>query len=176
MKPATPETSTRHRNLPFGAEPVAGGGIRFRLFAPAAGQVKLAIVGSDPLPMKADGHGWHELIEPGAGAGTRYRYLLPDGTAVPDPASRFQPEDVAGPSEVIEASAYAWQVDNCRGRPWSEIVLYELHVGTFTPEGTFSAAAAKLDHLVELGITAVELMSISDFAGTRNWGYDAVLW
>ena len=126
--------------------------------------------------MQADGHGWHALQVPDAGAGTRYRYLLPDGTAVPDPASRFQPEDVAGPSEVIDPAAYRWKSSDWRGRRWSEAVLYELHVGTFTPEGTFQAAAEKLDHLAELGVTAIELMSIADFAGTRNWGYDAVLW
>ncbi len=126
--------------------------------------------------MQADGHGWHELTVADAGAGTRYRFLLPDGTAVPDPASRFQPEDVAGPSEVIDALAYAWRGSNWRGRPWSEAVLYELHVGSFTNEGTFTAAIEKLDHLAELGVTAIELMSISDFAGTHNWGYDSVLW
>ena len=176
MNAATPDTSTRHRNLPFGAEPVAGGGTRFRLFAPAVDKVQLAIAGRDGSPMHAAGDGWHELIVRDAKAGTRYRFLLPDGTAVPDPASRFQPEDVAGPSEVTDATAYAWQQTDWRGVPWSEVVLYELHVGTFTPEGTFSAAVARLDHLVELGVTAIELMSISDFAGTRNWGYDAVLW
>ncbi len=126
--------------------------------------------------MQADGHGWHELTVADAEAGTRYRFVLPDGTAVPDPASRFQPEDVAGPSEVIDATAYPWQGSEWQGRPWSEAVLYELHVGSFTKEGTFTAAIERLDHLAELGVTAIELMSISDFAGTHNWGYDSVLW
>ncbi|MGI4829029.1 MAG: malto-oligosyltrehalose trehalohydrolase [Janthinobacterium lividum] len=166
--------STRHYNLPFGAE-ILETGTRFRFFAPAVNHVQLAIMGRDLSPMVADGHGWHEFNATDAPAGTLYRYVLPDGTAVPDPASRFQPEDVADPSEVIDATAYVWtKVDWC-GRPWSEAVLYELHVGTFTSEGTFRAAIEKLDHLAELGITAIELMTISDFAGTRNWGYDTVL-
>ena len=175
MSTAISETTTRHYKLPFGAEPVPGEGTRFRFFAPAAKQVMLAIDGQDSVPMTADGHGWHELSVADAGPGTRYRYVLPDGMAVPDPVSRFQPEDVAGPSEVIDATAYAWQQTDWRGRPWAEAALYELHVGSFTPEGTFQAAIGKLDHLAELGVTAIELMTISDFAGTRNWGYDTVL-
>ncbi len=174
MSTATLDT-TRHHALPFGAEPAAEGGIRFRLFAPAVERVRLAIEGREPTTMESDGSGWHTLRVGDAGSGTRYRYLLPDGTAVPDPASRFQPEDVAGPSEVIDAAGYAWQADGWQGRPWAEAVLYELHVGTFTPEGTFRAALGKLDHLLALGVTAIELMTISDFAGRRNWGYDAVL-
>lgn len=125
--------------------------------------------------MAADGQGWHELTVPEAGPGTRYRFRLPDGTEVPDPVSRFQPEDVAGPSEVIDPEAYRWQGSEWTGRPWAETVLYELHIGTFTHEGTFQAAKDQLDHLADLGITAIELMTISDFAGTRNWGYDSVL-
>ena len=138
-------------------------------------QVQLAIEGRDSLPMQADGHGWHELQVLEAQPGTRYRYVLPDGMSVPDPASRFQPQDVDGPSEVIDASSYGWTDQGWSGRPWSEAVLYELHVGTFTPEGTLQAAVARLDHLVQLGVTAIELMTLSDFAGTRNWGYDSVL-
>ncbi len=125
--------------------------------------------------MQADGSGWFRLRVAEAAAGTLYRYVLPDGTAVPDPASRFQPEDVAGPSEVIDPEAFRWTPDGWNGRPWSETMLYELHVGTFTPEGTFHAAAHKLDHLQQLGVTAIELMTLTDFAGTRNWGYDTVL-
>ncbi len=175
MSTATAEPAMHHRRLPFGAEFTAGIGTQFRFFAPAAGQVRLAITDREPLPMAADGFGWHELTLSDAMPGTRYRYVLPDGTAVPDPVSRFQPEDVAGPSEVIDAESYIWQTPAWRGRPWAETVLYELHVGTFTPEGTFHATIQHLDHLAELGITAIELMTISDFAGLRNWGYDSVL-
>ena len=138
------EGTERHHALPFGAEIDPEGGVRFRFFAPGAPGVRLAIVGREPVPMQADGHGWHELVVGEAEAGTRYRYLLPDGTSVPDPASRFQPEDVAGPSEVIDPRAYAWRDAAWKGRPWPEAVLYELHVGTFTPEGTLRAAAEKL--------------------------------
>ena len=181
MSTSPPETSTHHHALPFGAELVsedlgdATKGVRFRFFAPAAENVRLALAGREPLAMDANGHGWHERTVADAGAGTRYRYLLPDGMDVPDPASRFQPEDVAGPSEVIDPNAYPWKQQGWGGRPWAEAVLYELHVGSFTPEGTFRAAVDRLDHLAELGITAIELMTISDFAGTRNWGYDTVL-
>ncbi|MGI4756153.1 MAG: malto-oligosyltrehalose trehalohydrolase, partial [Janthinobacterium lividum] len=94
---------------------------------------------------------------------------------VPDPASRFQPDDVHGPSEVIDPSSYAWHDTAWQNRPWSEAVLYELHVGTFTEAGTFRAAIEKLDYLAALGITAIEIMPVADFAGKRNWGYDGVL-
>ncbi len=166
---------SRHHTQTFGAEYTKWAGTRFRLFGPAVTAVGLAIAGREVLPMQADGQGWHELTVPEAGPGTRYRYILPDGTNVPDPASRFQPEDVAGPSEVIDPTLYEWKASDWMGRPWAEVVLYELHIGTFTPEGTFGAAAQKLDELAALGVTAIELMAIADFAGTRGWGYDAVL-
>jgi malto-oligosyltrehalose trehalohydrolase len=127
------------------------------------------------LPMGVIGTGWHELTVPDAGAGTRYHYLLPDGLRVPDPASRFQPADVHGPSEVIDAAGYVWRDTAWAGRPWHEAVVYELHVGTFTPAGTFRAAMERLDHLAALGVTAIEIMPIADFPGARNWGYDGVL-
>ena len=124
--------------------------------------------------MHSSGNGWHELVVQGAAAGTRYRFVLPDGARVPDPASRYAPVGVHGPSEVIDADAFRWSDAEWRGRPWSEAVLYELHIGTFTPEGTFRAAIGKLDHLQNLGVTAVELMCICAFAGQRSWGYDGV--
>jgi malto-oligosyltrehalose trehalohydrolase len=120
--------------------------------------------------------GWHELTVPSARAGTRYQFLLEDGTAVPDPASRYQPLDVSGPSEVIDPDSYQWNTKNWTGRPWHDCILYELHIGTFTPQGTFRAVIDKLDYLRELGITAIELMPVADFPGQRNWGYDGVLW
>ena len=125
--------------------------------------------------MRSVGEGWHELVTDRARAGTRYRFALPDGLRVPDPASRHQPEDVHGLSEVIDPSSYAWRDIAWRGRPWEEAVLYELHIGAFTPEGTFRAAIDRLDHLVSLGVTAIELMPIADFPGRWNWGYDGVL-
>ncbi len=160
--------------MPLGTE-LTPEGVCFRLYAPAAPEVKLALEGEpEPLAMQNQ-DGWHQVVAANAHAGSRYRYLLPDGTHVPDPASRFQPEDVAGPSEVIDPCAFTWTDAEWLGRPWSEAVLYELHIGTFTAEGTFRAAAEKLDYLAGLGVTAIELMTITDFAGTRGWGYDGVL-
>jgi malto-oligosyltrehalose trehalohydrolase len=118
---------------------------------------------------------WFEHVEPQAGPGTLYRYRIDGELLVPDPASRFQPRDVDGPSEVIAPKAYRWSDHAWSGRPWNEAVIYELHVGTFTPQGTYAGAKGKLPRLVELGITAIELMPLADFAGRRNWGYDGVL-
>ncbi|HEX7053500.1 MAG TPA: malto-oligosyltrehalose trehalohydrolase [Burkholderiales bacterium] len=157
----------------FGAQLSPAGGAAFRLWAPGARTVDVAIDGAFQ-PMQRRAEGWFEALVPSARAGTRYRYRIDGGQLVPDPASRFQPQDVDGPSEVIDPSAFRWK-EGWRGRPWREAVLYELHVGTFTPEGTYAAVAGKLDSLKETGITAIELMPLSDFAGRRNWGYDGVL-
>jgi len=159
--------------MPFGAEARADG-VRFRLWAPAQRRVALELDGSRH-DMNAIPGGWHELFMKGKLSGARYRYLLEDGLAVPDPASRANPEDVHGPSEVIDPLAYAWRDADWRGRPWHEAVLYELHLGSFTPEGSFAAARARLPELARLGVTAVELMPVADFPGKRNWGYDGVL-
>ncbi len=167
----------RVHRMPFGAEVLPDGGVRFRLYAPAAERVWLALDGRErQIEMRPLADGWFECISEEARPGTRYRYVLPDGTNVPDPVSRFQPEDVNGPSEVIAPGSYTWNDGAWVGRPWSEAVIYELHIGTFTPEGTFRAAIGKLDHLRDLGVTVIELMPIGDFSGTRGWGYDGVLW
>ncbi len=160
--------------MPFGAEAMAGGGVRFRLWAPGAKRVDLSL-GTRIVPMAPQPDGWYEHVEPQAGPGTRYRYRIDGELLVPDPASRFQPEDVDGPSEVVDPRAYKWAAHAWSGRPWTEAVIYELHVGAFTPEGTYAAAAKKLKALVDLGVTALELMPLADFAGKRNWGYDGVL-
>src|SRR5688572_7354591 len=159
--------------IPFGAEVLAGGGVRFRIWAPGAKKVDL-ICQENPCPMERDGE-WFACSTPSAGPGTLYRYRIDDELFVPDPASRFQPHDVDGPSEVIDPKAYKWNDHGWTGRPWSEAVIYELHVGTFTPQGTYKAITDKLPQLADLGITAIELMPLSDFAGRRNWGYDGVL-
>jgi len=150
------------------------GTVEFRLWAPRARQVRLAVEEMSPVEMQRDDDGWHTARLPG-GAGLRYSFVLPDGLQVPDPASRFQPDDVFGASEVIDPAAYAWTDASWRGRPWEEAVIYELHVGTFTPGGTFREAIDKLPHLADLGVTAVQIMPIADFPGRRNWGYDGVL-
>lgn len=169
-------TIQRAQDMKFGTQ-VTRDGVRFRFWAPQCDKIDLRIEGDPPrtLPMTRLPRGWYELEVPGAAAGTRYRFVLPDGTMVPDPASRYQPDDVHGPSEVIDPRAFAWTDEGWRGRPWEEMVLYELHVGTFTEEGTFLAVIDKLDHLVSLGITAIQLMPVADFAGRWDWGYDGVL-
>ena len=164
--------------MPFGAEVLDGGAVRFRLWAPAAERVNLEILEGERgahSPMTRGAEGWHEVVARGAGPGTRYRFDVGRGRLVPDPASRYQPQDVNGPSEVIDPEAYEWQDGAWRGRPWEEAVVYEIHVGTFTPQGTFRAAIERLAELAELGLTAIEVMPVADFPGTRNWGYDGVL-
>jgi malto-oligosyltrehalose trehalohydrolase len=154
----------------------AGGGVHFRLWAPGVEHVDLVLEdGAEVVPMWRGEDGWRAADHARSAPGTRYRFRLPDGRLVPDPASRFQPGDVHGPSEVIDPAAFAWTDAGWTGRPWHEAVLYELHVGTFTPEGSFRAAIGKLDHLADLGVTALEIMPVGDFPGPRNWGYDGVL-
>ena len=163
--------------MPFGAGVRPDGGVRFALCAPAVDQVLLELGPDDGAahPMQRDAEGWHRLELASARPGDRYRFRLPDGLHVPDPASRCNPDDVHGASRVVDPAAYAWQHRDWRGRPWEEAVVYELHVGTFTTEGSFAAARHRLRELAELGITAVELMPLADFPGRRNWGYDGVL-
>ena len=157
----------------FGPELTADGA-RFRLWAPAAKRVDLLL--DKPHVLTRDAAGWYVGEIAGACAGMRYQFRIDDDVDVPDPASAFQPDDVFGPSEVIDHAAFKWRATDWRGRPWHEAVILEAHVGTFTPEGTYRAMIDKLDHLVATGITVLELMPLADFAGKRNWGYDGVLW
>jgi maltooligosyltrehalose trehalohydrolase len=160
--------------MPFGAETTERG-TRFALWAPSASNVTLTL-GNRNLPMPEVGDGWRRLVVEEAGPGSRYGFRIDgDDTPVPDPASRFQPDDVNGLSEVRDPRSYAWGDRGWAGRPWEEAVIYEAHVGTATPEGTYGALADKLDTLRDLGVTALQLMPIADFAGRRNWGYDGVL-
>lgn len=167
----------RRHSVPFGAEPREDGSVRFRLWAPNAQRVELCLENrrSLSLPLSRVDSGWFELATCEAVPGALYRYRIDGNINVPDPASRFQPADVDGPSEIIDPEAFEWRDELWRGRPWEETVVYELHVGTFTAEGTFRAVEQKLDYLRDLGITAVELMPVADFPGKRNWGYDGVL-
>ena len=168
----------RAHAMPFGAEWRADGTTRFRLWAPSATRVEvewLVSLGRTRLPMQAVADGYHELVVSDAPPGTHYSFIVDSGLTVPDPASRRNPQDVHGPSEVVDPYGYAWRDDTWAGRPWAEAVIYELHVGTFTQAGTFTAAAERLPELAALGITAIELMPVADFPGTRNWGYDGVL-
>ena len=168
----------RRHCMPFGAELLDDGRVRFRLWAPAVRRVELCLEDSGGfrrLPLARQPGGWFACLTEQAGAGSRYRYCLGDGTRVPDPAARYQPDDVHGPSEVIDPRAFDWTDTHWRGRPWEEAVIYELHVGSYTSEGTFAAVRDKLGHLAGLGITAVEMMPLGDFPGARNWGYDGAL-
>lgn len=168
-----------HR-MPFGAELQDSGGVRFRLWAPGADTLVLEHLPAGTstwhtAATQRDDDGWHEAMLPDATAGDDYRYKLADGLAVPDPASRANPLGVHGPSRVVDPHAHDWQDAQWKGRPWHEAVIYEMHVGTFTPEGSFAAARERLPELAALGITAIELMPLAGFAGERGWGYDGVL-
>src|SRR3954469_4772361 len=153
------------------------GGTRFRALAPQGTDLTLVIHdGAAPgaFTMLAGERGVFQLTVARAGAGDRYSYRINGGPDRPDPASRFQPDGVHGPSQIIDPTAFAWTDGEWGGRGSHDLVLYELHVGTFSPEGTFAGAAARLPALRDLGVTAIELMPVADFPGERNWGYDGV--
>lgn len=172
---ATQQTHLRLHSMPFGTKIAPHqSGVEFRLWAPTAHTVEL-MLGDRPHAMHADDQGWYHVFCEKARPGDLYKFRINGDLQVPDPASRYQPQDVHGPSQVIDPQAFQWQDTQWKGRPWEEVVLYELHVGTFTAEGTYQGVKEKLDYLVELGITAIELMPLSDFPGSRNWGYDGVL-
>jgi malto-oligosyltrehalose trehalohydrolase len=126
-------------------------------------------------PFTATGDGWFETLARDAGPGDRYLFRIDDEIDVPDPASRFQPDGVTGPGEILDPRSFQWRELPWQGRPWHEVVLYELHVGTFTREGTYRAAMKRLDDLARVGITAIELLPLNTFPGQRGWGYDGVL-
>ncbi|HVT54252.1 MAG TPA: malto-oligosyltrehalose trehalohydrolase, partial [Dongiaceae bacterium] len=157
--------------LSHGATLLAPGRTRFRLWAPDIASVGLEIEGRAALPMKAEPDGWH-VLGADCGAGTRYRYRIKPDLAIPDPASRAQDGDFSGPSIVVDPASYRWRNAGWRGRPWRETILYEVHPGL---AGGFAGLQKHLPALAELGITAIELMPIADFPGSRNWGYDGVL-
>jgi maltooligosyltrehalose trehalohydrolase len=158
----------------------------YSLYAPAADRVELILYGDgypdihccEVYPMHRLADGWFGVEVQDAKAGSLYHFQINGHHRVPDPASRYQPfgvpGQVSGPSQVIDPNAFTWADTPWLGRPWEESIIYELHIGTFTPEGTYAGAEKKLDYLVDLGITAIELMPIATFAGQRNWGYDGV--
>jgi maltooligosyltrehalose trehalohydrolase len=160
-----------------GAE-LIGTGVSFRTWASGKSRVELVMMDdsgtpSQELPMSKDAEGYYHVENPEASAGMLYKYRL-DGRLLPDPASRFQPQGVHGPSQIIDPSTFRW-TDSGRRRPdIDDWVIYELHVGTFTPQGAYRAVIDHFEHLVRLGVTIIELMPIADFPGKRNWGYDGV--
>ena len=159
--------------LNYGATPLGDEGVRFRVWAPDVGSLSLQLSERPPLAMQRDGEDF-ELLVPDAQPGDTYSFLFEDGRLRPDPVSRSQPHGVHGPSQVVDPDAFVWSDQDWKGVALADYILYELHIGAFTPEGTFASAISKLDHLKELGITAVELMPVGEFPGARNWGYDQV--
>lgn len=161
------------RRFPVGAE-ILSGGVHFRVWAPKCQTVDVVLENKTPFSLQPEGNGYFGGVCPEALAKDCYQFRLNGEGLFADPASRFQPEGPHGPSQIVDPS-FPWQdyhwpgIDNK-----SPIILYELHVGTFTPEGTWRSAMEKLSHLMELGITVIEMMPIADFCGGFNWGYDGV--
>jgi maltooligosyltrehalose trehalohydrolase len=165
------------RRLPVGSEPQPGGGVNFRVWAPRCHEITVefdaASAGRASLQPEPDG--FFSLTVPTAAAGMRYRLRLDRcDTALPDPASRYQPEGPHGPSEIVDPDAFGWSDAGWPGPRRDQLVIYELHVGTFTPEGTWEAAARELPALADLGITCLEIMPVAEFSGRFGWGYDGV--
>ncbi|MBB5277529.1 malto-oligosyltrehalose trehalohydrolase [Rhizobium rosettiformans] len=158
----------------WGAEYTAAGEVRFRIYVSGVEALSLRLA-DEQVPMSTTGDGWFELLATNVPPGTPYRFVLPDGRQIPDPAGRALESDVHGASLVVDPTAYSWKASGWKGRPWSEAVIYEIHVGTFTEEGTFAAAAERLSGLKDLGITTIQLMPVAAFGGRRGWGYDGVL-
>lgn len=155
----------------WGAEPAADGQWRFALWAPDAGEIAVEVDGM-ATPMMRKDDGWASVTT-AAREGQTYLFRV-DGQLYPDPAARAQAGDVHGPSRLVDPTAFEWSAE-WQGVPWHQAVIYELHVGTFTPEGTFDAARHGLARLKSLGVTVIELMPLAQFEGQRGWGYDGVL-
>ena len=162
---------SREKNL--GAHYLGEGRCRFTVWAPFANSVEVKLVSPEEriVPLERKERGYHQAVIEGVQPSSLYLYRLDGHKERPDPASRFQPQGVHGPSQVVD-SHFVWQDESWHGLPWQEWVIYELHVGTFTPEGTFESIIAHLPELKDLGITAIELMPVAQFPGSRNWGYD----
>ncbi|HEY0818307.1 MAG TPA: malto-oligosyltrehalose trehalohydrolase [Rhizobacter sp.] len=171
----------RDAHRPLGAQPVPDGtGVSFRVWAPARRSVDVVVEGTGNAlqhhALQRDDEGYFSAVVAGLGAGARYRYRLDGGPSFPDPASRFQPEGPHGPSEVVDPTRFAWTDAGWAGLTPEGQVIYELHAGTFTREGTWAAAERELPTLAELGVTAIELMPVAEFPGRFGWGYDGVCW
>ncbi len=154
------------------------GSVRWRVWAPAAKQAELVLIDGDrrrAVPMRREERGFFQHTEAKVSDGQRYAYRLDGGSERPDPCSLWQPDGVHGPSAVVRPERFTWTNRNWRGVRRGDLVFYELHVGTFTPQGTFEAVISRLNELRDLGVTALEIMPVAQFPGSRNWGYDGVL-
>ena len=157
-----------------GAEYKENGKCRFRVWSPSAEAVEVIVKDrKEGLPLQQDSRGYWEGTIDNVKPGALYKFQLNGTDEFPDPASRSQPDGVHSWSQVVDTNYY-WKDLDWKGRPLGEMLIYELHVGTFTSQGTFEAIINKLDHLEELGINTIEIMPISQFPGSRNWGYDGV--
>jgi maltooligosyltrehalose trehalohydrolase len=163
------------RRLPVGAEVLPQGGAHFRAWAPRRRQVAVALEGGGESRLEPEENGYFAGLVPAARAGTLYRFRLDDSESLyPDPASRFQPDGPHGPSQVVDPSAFRWTDASWLGPTREGQVIYEMHVGTFTRQGTWEAAARELPELAGLGVTMIEMMPVADFPGRFGWGYDGV--
>jgi maltooligosyltrehalose trehalohydrolase len=162
------------RRLPIGAEP-GEGGVHFRIWAPRRSHMEVVIEGSHAIRLEREPEGYFSKTVEGAAAGTRYRFRLDhEDRLLPDPASRYQPEGPHGPSQVVCAQSYLWTDGDWKGTRIEGQVIYEIHIGTFTLEGTWNAAREELPRLARTGITLVEIMPVAEFTGSFGWGYDGV--
>src|SRR5262245_29903086 len=169
------DSTHQHPRLPVGAEPPPQGGVHCRVWAPRRHRVRVVLEGRGETELKAEEHGYFAGHAAAAGPGTLYRFRLDDdATLYPDPASRFQPQGPHGPSQVIDPAAFRWTDDRWPGVGRDGQVIYEMHLGTFTPEGTWEAAQRELPELAAAGITLLEIMPLADFPGKFGWGYDGV--
>ncbi len=163
------------RRFPIGAE-LSDGGVHFRVWAPVIKTVEAVFDSGETVALQAEEPGYFSGLAPNARAGSRYKYRLDGGETCPDPASRFQPEGPHGSSLVVDAAAFAWTDLEWRGVALPHQVIYEMHIGTFTPQGTWCSAQAELPHLAETGVTVLEIMPVAEFPGRFGWGYDGVQW
>ena len=176
MQKATIEPTAQIDESTVGAIPLGDGSWRFGVWAPKRENVLLHVLGDaeQVARMEKDERGYHHATVGNLATGERYLYRLDGLRERPDPASRFQPDGVHGPSQLVDLKAFQWSDSNWKGRPLGTSIFYELHVGTYTPDGTFDAVTKRLPELVDLGVTTIELMPVAQFPGSRNWGYDGV--